>query len=640
MPKFLLGLFLVAASVLSAEDSQRVVTILVQQCVWHAGDDLSWAAPTVDERGWQPLTNWKVTPDQTRVWIRCHGDLSALVGQSHAAVQVRFAAAYQVYLDGKRIGAFGNLEQGTYGLNLVASFPVESEQRWPTGATLALRATRHMLATNSGPINAVINRPVEFRIGDAAVLNGLRAETVLAQSALYLPSALCFAVVGILSVLLIALFLYDRSRQEFLLLSVTCLALTSLRLNEFAAASLLDYPLTVCLFVVFAGNIAITVTQYPIFFQLANRPVPGVIRVLMTLVGFAYFPTLVDIFVPADHAVFMTKFNAAYIRPPALILHIVLSFCPLIAFRPFGRLVPRLRPIAVLCGFWGLADLVWYGTELTAFPIFGLPNVFQYWGVTLLEARALMTGGLIAVLLGLLFREQRQATEQHAMLTGEVHAARNVQQYLIPAQLPATPGFLIKSQYRPAREVGGDFFQVLPETVDGSLLVVIGDVAGKGVEAGMLATLIVGAVRTAASFTSEPARILSLLNDRLCGRGLVTCLALRLEQDGGVALVNAGHLPPYLNGNELSIEGALPLGAVVGLEFPASRFTLAAGDTLLLMTDGVVEAQSSDGQLFGFDRVGELLRAGADGNALATAAQRYGQEDDITVLTLDRLGQG
>jgi serine phosphatase RsbU (regulator of sigma subunit) len=61
---------------------------------------------------------------------------------------------------------------------------------------------------------------------------------------------------------------------------------------------------------------------------------------------------------------------------------------------------------------------------------------------------------------------------------------------------------------------------------------------------------------------------------------------------------------------------------------------LAAGDSLLLMTDGIVEAQNADGELFGFERIGELLRTGADGATLATAAQAFGQEDDITVLTL------
>jgi serine phosphatase RsbU (regulator of sigma subunit) len=216
-------------------------------------------------------------------------------------------------------------------------------------------------------------------------------------------------------------------------------------------------------------------------------------------------------------------------------------------------------------------------------------------------------------------------------------AARNVQQYLIPEHLPSTPGLAIESEYRPAREVGGDFFQVLPKAADGSVLVVVGDVAGKGLHAGMLATLIVGAIRTAASFTNDPRQILTLLNERMCGRGLATCLALRISLDGNAALANAGHLPPYLNGQELAIEGALPLGAVPGIDFPVSLFKLAEGDSLMLMTDGVAEAQDGAGHLFGFDRISEMLGKGVAAAALATAAQNFGQEDDITVLTVARM---
>ena len=225
-------------------------------------------------------------------------------------------------------------------------------------------------------------------------------------------------------------------------------------------------------------------------------------------------------------------------------------------------------------------------------------------------------------------------------LAAELAAARSVQQYLLPAHLPHTPGLFIESNYVPAREVGGDFFQVLPQIDDGSVLIVIGDVAGKGVEAGMMATLIVGAIRTATAFTSDPARILALLNERLRGRGLVTCLALRIERDGSATLVNAGHLPPYLNRNELAMEGALPLGAVPEFSFPVSRFQLSPGDSLILMTDGVAEAQDAQGQLLGFDRISDLLRCGATGTVLAEAAQQFGQQDDITVLTVTRVETG
>jgi serine phosphatase RsbU (regulator of sigma subunit) len=243
---------------------------------------------------------------------------------------------------------------------------------------------------------------------------------------------------------------------------------------------------------------------------------------------------------------------------------------------------------------------------------------------------------LLAVfgILILRFTRTSSAEERYA---GEVQAARSVQQYLIPEHLPSTPGLAIENEYRPAKEVGGDFFQVLPNASEGNTLIVVGDVAGHGMEAGMLATLVVGAIRTAAAFTTDPARILSLLNDRMQGRGLATCLALRIEKDGSAALANAGHLPPYLNGNEMAIEGSLPLGAIPGIDFPVLVFKLDAGDTLMLMTDGVAEAKNADGHLFGFDRIAEMLRGGIAAAALASAAQGFGQEDDITVLTVSRM---
>jgi serine phosphatase RsbU (regulator of sigma subunit) len=243
---------------------------------------------------------------------------------------------------------------------------------------------------------------------------------------------------------------------------------------------------------------------------------------------------------------------------------------------------------------------------------------------------------LLAVFAILILRFTRTRGEEERFAT-EVHAAQEVQQYLIPTQLPQTPGFRIESEYRPAREVGGDFFQILPNPQDGSVLIVVGDVAGKGLHAGMLATLIVGAIRTAAAFTNDPEKILALLNERLLGRGLVTCLALRIERDGNVVLVNAGHLPPYLNEKELAMEGALPLGAIPGAQFSVLRFRMAEGESLMLMSDGVAEAQDGKGHLFGFERVSAMLSGRATAAGLADAAQDFGQEDDITVLTVARL---
>jgi hypothetical protein len=244
---------------------------------------------------------------------------------------------------------------------------------------------------------------------------------------------------------------------------------------------------------------------------------------------------------------------------------------------------------------------------------------------------------LLAVLtiLILRFTHTRSLEERYA---SEVEGARSVQQYLIPDDLPRVPGFALESAYHPATEVGGDFFQILPNLEDGSVLVILGDVAGKGLEAGMLAMLLVGSVRTAASFTVDPAVILSTLNNRLYGRGNATCLALHITADGFATLVNAGHLPPFLNGRELPMEGSLPLGTIPDLDFPVMQFQIEADETLLLMSDGIIEAQNPEGELFGFDRTADLLQRSNTAASLADAAQTFGQGDDITVLAISRQG--
>ena len=245
---------------------------------------------------------------------------------------------------------------------------------------------------------------------------------------------------------------------------------------------------------------------------------------------------------------------------------------------------------------------------------------------------ALVLFSVLAILI-LHFTRTRTHEERYAT---EVEGARSVQQFLIPHQMPSIPGLLFESEYRPAREVGGDFFQIIPGGLENGTLVVIGDVAGKGLQAGMLATLLVGALRTAATFTTDPVKILATLNNRLCGRGNATCIVLSIGIDGQVKLVNAGHLPPYLNGRELPVEGALPLGTIRDLHFPVLRFQLAEGDSLMLMSDGIAEAQNYDRQLFGFDRVREMLAQHATAETLAIAAERFGQTDDITVLNIAR----
>lgn len=230
-------------------------------------------------------------------------------------------------------------------------------------------------------------------------------------------------------------------------------------------------------------------------------------------------------------------------------------------------------------------------------------------------------------------REQRRR-QNH--LDEEFRNAQEVQRILIPEDLPALPGFAITTAYRPAQEVGGDFFQLIPLPENRALLV-LGDVSGKGLHAAMTVALIVGAVRSAAETTDDPAEILAALNRRLHGRlrhGFATCLVSRLDADGRCTLANAGHLPPWLNGREVELPPALPLGLVPEADFEQRPLQLAPGDQLALFTDGLLEARDAAGELFGFERVAGLLAQLPDAARIADAAQKFGQEDDITVLTL------
>jgi hypothetical protein len=613
--------------------AQSLITNSPQQCVWRAGDDAAWAAPNLDESGWQPYTQWKPDDIRPQIWIRCHAGLAALRGTDHPAIQVSLNAAYQLYLEGNYLGGSGNLRNANFSLNSIQSFPVPTALLQSGPATIAARVTNHSAIVTGGPIVSLLAQRLSLRFGDEDILDALRARAVLARSYAYSDVAACYGVIGVVAVIMLGLFLSDTSRRELLLLSIACLSLAALRLNEFCTASLLNYSVLTCISVIIVMNIVFSATQTPFFFVLARRRIPIVIWILMSVAILAHAFSGID-------AVFDMHGSSWFITHKQLLVfgvsvpaHLVLAFAPFIAFWPFTRITRRMRPLAILCFLWAAADIVWFVVQGAGFfAIPGMENLFTHHLAAMLESRAISTAGVLAALFGLLFRDQRRVAEERAQLAGEMASAREIQQYLIPEKLPPTPGLAIRSVYQPSREVGGDFFQVLPDPRDGSTLIVVGDVAGKGLKAGMLAALIVGATRTAFKFTHDPSSILALLNERLQGRGLVTCLSMRIDPSGSVELANAGHLPPYINGKELALEGAFPLGAMPEVSFPLQHFQLRAGESLLLVSDGVVEARNPAGELFGFERTRAISTQSAE--KIAQAAQDFGQDDDITVLTL------
>ena len=274
---------------------------------------------------------------------------------------------------------------------------------------------------------------------------------------------------------------------------------------------------------------------------------------------------------------------------------------------------------------------------LNAAATIDLQNRLVFDGISIIIAVCLGYTGLIFVSI----REGRRygKTEmEKAVLEGEMTAAREVQRVMVPEDLPQIGGYSIESVYRPAAEVGGDFFQVVP-LKSGRALVVIGDVSGKGLRAAMIVSMIVGILSTVSGYTEEPAEILDELNRRLCGRvyeGFVTCLVLRLGDEGRIAIANAGHLPPFVHGAELRVQESLPLGLSLNQAYEETAVQLNRGEALVLLTDGVVEARNPQGELLGFGEVETMLRAGATAREVAEVAERQGQNDDITVLQVAR----
>ena len=250
-----------------------------------------------------------------------------------------------------------------------------------------------------------------------------------------------------------------------------------------------------------------------------------------------------------------------------------------------------------------------------------------------------------ALFLAIVYAVGRYAVEslrRQTTLEQEFQNARELQQVLIPVHLPELAGFAVTSAYRPAAEVGGDFFQILPLD-GGSALVVVGDVSGKGLKAAMTVSLIVGALHTLTDTTVRPGEILAGLNRRLAGRiedGFATCLILLVTPGGVVVVASAGHPSPLINGREVEMPGNLPLGIIPGMTYAEETLRLEVGDHLALYTDGLLEARGANGELFGFHRVEKHFAARPNAEETADAAVAFGQDDDITVLTLTRLAAG
>jgi predicted ester cyclase len=248
-----------------------------------------------------------------------------------------------------------------------------------------------------------------------------------------------------------------------------------------------------------------------------------------------------------------------------------------------------------------------------------------------------------------------QEWRQRERIEQELQVARRIQQASLPEEVPTLEGWQISPYYRPAREVGGDFydFHFLSEGRRG---LVVGDATGKGVPAALVMSITLGMLQAVSQTldSSSPGEVLEQVNETLVARipsnMFVTCFYAILEPESGtLSYANAGHDLPYLRrvggeADELRARG-MPLGLMPGMGYEEKEVVLEEGEAALLYSDGLVEAHAPDGEMFGFPRLRALIAEHAEKESLEEAllgelyffvGEGWEQEDDITLLTLRR----
>jgi sigma-B regulation protein RsbU (phosphoserine phosphatase) len=598
------------------------------------GDNATWASPTFDDIGWKTVSTRTQLfdfgiRDIAYGWYRMHIHLPA--GAHNLMVGTRnVAGRYEVFANGLRIGGVGNMTGSrTFSQGALRAFAVPDNLIAERGdLLLAIRIAFSPVGDLGRGTSTPLFSNSVFLINPNSAAH--ESSYFAAHSAGPALLAGCLALVVCL--ISCALYFALPGNHEYLAISILLLAA-----GTHAA-----------LVVWMSLNVYITAAFIAMYVALAieNFALIEFVRLVLNLRRGRWLLALEIVsslaFVVNSTPILRTISTYAYFAGyfvPVLAVKIVLPALLVRGWRKGNREALLLFP-AIFMGcfadYWNFLRQLTFFAHLTALePYLGFSVSIGSYSVDLWRLGDFAFD--IALLLFLVLRTVRIARER-AVAAAELLAARTVQQVLIPEDITVVPGFLIQSVYHPAGQVGGDFFQILP-LKDGGVLVVIGDVSGKGMPAAMTVSLLVGTVRTLAHYTENPGDILAAMNQRMLARsngGFTTCLVLRADTDRKLTIANAGHIPPYLAGMELPVENGLPLGLSAETTYAESTFQISPGQQLTLLTDGVVEARDKSGALYGFERAAALSIQTPE--AIAGAAQAFGQDDDITVLTLSYAG--
>ncbi|HTW46022.1 MAG TPA: SpoIIE family protein phosphatase [Acidobacteriaceae bacterium] len=626
---------------------------------FHIGDNPQWSNPTFDDSAWETtnvgtpadsydpnmgvggfVPGWtaKGHPGYSGfAWYRIRIHLTGADGPLSLLAPSDVDDSYQVFVNGRLLGSFGNFNRRLPSIYdtqpRMFRIPASVAQNSPGGAlSIAFRfymAPRELLQIDPGGMH---NPPYIGFTSAIVPVYHVQWENAFRPSASPLVE---FFIYLLFALLFLMLYAFDRSERILLLpiiaCTLACLYMLILVLTDntsLLTASQSNY-LGILLVPSFRALWALTWWAY--FGLLARAWIRNVIIVVAAFnaLNVLLFQILTTSATHVSHLYFTSYIVTAEVLETVFVVILVL-----IAY--FG--IHKARKVDWML----LLSLIFYGIPALV-PVYSALHIRTVWfpfGVRLQLVALTSLTSLFCFSFVLMRRFRASQRRQQTMLE-DVKQAQEVQQVLIPEELPHIPGLTIESEYRPAREVGGDFFQIIPHPSDGSVLIVAGDVAGKGLQAGMLVAVIVGAIRSTVELNPDPVFMLQALNRRLTGRGdaHATALAMRIAADGSVTLANAGHLPPYRNGKPIAVDGALPLGFVPNLEPSITRFHLDEGDHLVLVSDGIAEAMDAEGHLFGFDRIEQML-AQQQGKLspadLASAAQSFGQQDDISIIAITR----
>ncbi len=589
--------------------------VKADHCVHQSGDNPDWARPGFDDRQWSSQFPAIGSP---YVWTRYTLDLKSLPRTGPIEIGVDSLVPWELFVDGEPAGSFGDIHSGFASTMSQQHRPLPAAAVGHETLVVALRLLPGRTRRSPNP------PAVTAGVRDSLLLD--YSERVAASWRQQWPSRLgdtCNIVIGI-ALLFLFMFSGGAGQQQRELLWIGLLSLFyGIEGLQVSSSTLLDYPYGIFLLLNRLADAVTTWAGPRIFFSLVGRPLPPFfLLITAATIAMDLGMTTMILLAPLDVAQSVAAWDLSQI-----IALMAAPWClaPLVAFWPLRQIPNQLRLFCGLSLVWSVGNLAIVAPQL---PILREVDGFRVAGSNFYGISA------IPVLLGMVVviaQRHRQVALERAELQGEMKSAQEVQRLLTSSTVDAAPWAAVEVAYLPAKEVGGDFY-FCRQTTEGQLIAV-GDVSGKGLRAAMLASVALGALRH--SETSSPGRLLQGLNRSLQGQtggGFVTCCAALLRNDGRLVVANAGHPPPYVGGREFAVESGLPLGIVADGAY--GETSSIGEESITLVSDGVVEAENAQRELFGFDRTREISMKSA--SEIAEAARAWGQNDDITVVTVVR----